>query len=54
MAMRRAMEQEVDRILKKVHDRGIHSLTRQEKKMLQSATDRQRREDERVRHIDQL
>ena len=54
MAMRQALEQEVDRILKKVHDHGMHSLTRQEKKTLQSATDHQRRENDRVRHIDQL
>lgn len=34
----RALEMEVDRILRKVHESGIHSLTRQEKKTLEKAT----------------
>lgn len=38
-----AEQSEVDRILDKVRDHGIHSLTRGEKKILQRATDRQRR-----------
>ena len=32
------LELEVDRILAKVHDHGIHSLTRGEKQLLQKAT----------------
>jgi membrane associated rhomboid family serine protease len=38
IARQRALEMEVDRILKKVHESGIHSLTRQEKKTLEKAT----------------
>ncbi len=34
----RALEKEVDRILRKVHESGISSLTRQEKKILEKAT----------------
>jgi hypothetical protein len=43
-ARRDAVEQaEVDRILEKVHNQGIHSLSEQEKRVLKRATDRQRR-----------
>lgn len=38
----RREEAEVDRILAKVREHGLHSLTRGEKKTLQRATDRQR------------
>ncbi|MDP6058542.1 MAG: hypothetical protein QGH33_06600, partial [Pirellulaceae bacterium] len=34
---------DVDRILSKVKEHGLHSLSRREKKTLQRATDRQRR-----------
>jgi membrane associated rhomboid family serine protease len=34
----RDLQLEVDRILKKVHDKGMHSLTYQEKKILKQAT----------------
>lgn len=34
----RDLQMEVDRILKKVHDKGMHSLTYQEKKILKQAT----------------
>jgi hypothetical protein len=34
---------EVDRILQKVHENGIHSLTRKEKSILQKATEEQKR-----------
>jgi hypothetical protein len=34
---------EVDRILKKVYDGGVHSLSESEKRTLQEATDRQKR-----------
>jgi membrane associated rhomboid family serine protease len=44
-----AAEQEesamIDRILQKVHDHGMNSLSRSERKALQRATDRQRRAD---------
>jgi membrane associated rhomboid family serine protease len=43
-ARRDAVEQaEVDRILEKVHNQGIHSLSEQEKRVLKRATNRQRR-----------
>jgi membrane associated rhomboid family serine protease len=38
IARQRTLKMEVDRILKKVHESGIHSLTRQEKKTLEKAT----------------
>ncbi len=38
IARQRILEMEVDRILKKVHESGIQSLTRQEKKTLEKAT----------------
>jgi len=41
----RNLQLEVDRILQKVHDTGIHSLSRQEKRILKKAT-----EAERLRH----
>ncbi len=37
------LDTEVDRILAKVKEKGLHSLTEKEKKSLQSATDRERR-----------
>lgn len=40
---------EVDRILKKVHDGGIHTLTQQEKDTLTAASDEQRQQDLRAR-----
>jgi hypothetical protein len=39
MAEQRNFQQEVDRILQKVHESGIHSLTSKEKKMLKKATE---------------
>jgi membrane associated rhomboid family serine protease len=45
----RAEEQaEVDRILKKIHDEGIASLSAKEKRYLQEATRRQRDEEDRI------
>jgi membrane associated rhomboid family serine protease len=38
-------QQSIDRILQKVHDTGMNSLTRGEKKTLQRATERQRQAD---------
>jgi len=46
---RQVLEAEVDRILAKVHDHGIQSLTRREKRKLTEATTLQREEDRRVR-----
>jgi len=42
MAQRRDDAETVDRILKKVYEGGIHSLTEAEKRALQEATERQR------------
>jgi len=39
MAAERELQLEVDRILQKVHDSGIHSLTSKEKKILKKATE---------------
>lgn len=51
--MKRLAEEQaqVDEILKKIHDKGIASLTAREKKILQDATRRQR---EQERHINKL
>ena len=38
MAEQRNLQFELDRILKKVHDHGLHSLTHKEKKILKQAT----------------
>ena len=42
MRMRQAQQQEINRILDKIRDRGIDSLSRQEKRILQDATRKQR------------
>ena len=39
MAAQRDLQLELDRILQKVHESGLHSLTRQEKKTLKRATE---------------
>lgn len=44
----------IDRILKKVYDGGIHSLSESEKRALQRATDRERVRDENAGRIDRL
>jgi hypothetical protein len=51
MNRRRREQQEIDRILDKVHREGIGGLTRREKKVLQDATRRQR---EQERDIDRM
>jgi len=45
---------EVDRILEKVHQQGIHSLTRRERKTLSSATQRQREREREAGRIDRV
>jgi membrane associated rhomboid family serine protease len=45
---------EVDRILAKVHEEGLQSLTRHEKKTLKRASERQRREETGHERIDKL
>lgn len=47
MQTMQAEQEEVDRILAKVHEQGINSLTSREKKTLQRATRRQRNEEQR-------
>ncbi|MFQ6035094.1 MAG: rhomboid family intramembrane serine protease [Sedimentisphaerales bacterium] len=43
MAAERKLQVELDRILQKVHDSGIHSLSSKEKKILKKATEAERR-----------
>lgn len=43
---------EVDRILAKVHDEGLNSLSRKEKKVLELATRRQREREQELRRLD--
>lgn len=45
MAQRRADQEEIDRILAKIHDQGLNSLTSKEKRILQEASRRQQKED---------
>ena len=52
---RLAVEQaEVDRILAKVHESGVKSLTRKEKKTLQKATKQQKEQDRQFGRTDRL
>lgn len=51
---RRADAETIDRILKKVYDGGIHTLTEAEKRALQEATERQRQRDREAGRVDQL
>jgi len=46
MIAERKLQAELDRILQKVHDHGIHSLTLKEKRTLKKATDAERRRSE--------
>jgi membrane associated rhomboid family serine protease len=46
MAARQNLQAEVDRILKKVHTSGIHSLTAKEKRILKQATKAEQKRDE--------
>ena len=43
---------EVDRILAKVHEQGIHSLTRKERKVLAEATQRQKEQERRLDRVE--
>ena len=43
----RAFQAEVDRILEKVHESGINSRTRKEKRVLKEATEREQSENRR-------
>lgn len=51
---RREDSETIDRILKKVYDGGIHSLTEGEKQALQDATERQRQLEQEAGRVDRL
>jgi membrane associated rhomboid family serine protease len=51
---RRTDQQAIDRILKKVYEKGVHSLTESEKRTLQEATERQRQRDQQAGRMDRL
>ncbi len=52
MQQRREDEQTIDRILRKVHDQGMQSLTPAEKQALTAATQRRRQEEARLERVD--
>ncbi|MCH8150332.1 MAG: rhomboid family intramembrane serine protease, partial [Planctomycetes bacterium] len=54
VAERRADAETIDRILRKVYDGGIHSLSDAEKKALQEATDRQQKREQEAGRVDRL
>ncbi len=54
VAQRREDEQTIDRILRKVYEGGVHSLSEQEKRALQEATERQRLRDKEADRVDRL
>jgi membrane associated rhomboid family serine protease len=51
MERERELQAEVDRILAKVHDHGIQSLTRREKRTLSEATEAQKSQEQHSRHL---
>jgi membrane associated rhomboid family serine protease len=48
---RQTQQEEIDRILQKVHDRGLESLSHKERRTLQEASRRQRQEEHRLRRL---
>jgi len=54
IAERREDEETIDRILKKVYDGGVHTLTDAEKRSLQEATERQRQREREAGRVDRL
>lgn len=54
IAERREDAETIDRILKKVYDKGIHSLTEAEKRALKEATERQRQREKEAGRVDRL
>ena len=54
IAERREDAETIDRILRKVYDGGIHSLSDGEKKALQEATERQQKRDDDAGRVDRL
>jgi len=51
MAQRADKQRTIDQILEKIHQRGIASLSRQEKRLLQQATEEGRNEDRRINQL---
>ncbi len=51
MQQQQDLDREVDRILAKVHEHGIQSLTRHEKRLLSEATEAQRRQEQQSRRL---
>ena len=51
MAEKASTHREVDRILEKIHEKGIASLTHREKRLLKKATQDQRAEEQRIRRL---
>ncbi len=54
IAQRREDEETIDRILRKVYDKGIHSLTESEKEALKAATERQKQREAQAGRTDRL
>lgn len=54
VARRRISEEELDRVLKKVHDSGIHSLSESEKQVLREASEQERDRDAKFGRIDRM
>lgn len=54
IAQRREDQEIIDRILRKVYEKGIHSLSETEKKTLKAATQRQQEREERADRMDRL
>jgi membrane associated rhomboid family serine protease len=52
MRQRTEDDETIDRILNKVHEQGLHSLTPEEKRALQEATERRQAEEQRWRRMD--
>ncbi len=51
MRQRQANQEQIDRILDKIKNQGLASLSNKEKQLLQEATEQQRREDKRINKL---
>ncbi len=54
VAQRRADAETIDRILRKVYDGGVHTLSETEKRSLKEATERQRTEEQGAERLDRM
>ena len=54
VAQRKEDEETIDKILRKVYEGGVHSLSEQEKRALQEATERQRLRDKEAGRVDRV